>query len=76
MAIDLAQVNWVYVFLYAAFAFVASLVGNSLTFHNRLVGAILTAVFFAGLFVGWHYYPHKIQIGIPVELPGKAPVQR
>lgn len=70
MPFDLSQVNWIYVILYAVFAFVASIVGNSLTFNNRLVGGLFTAALFAAMYVGWHYYPHHLAIGIPVELPG------
>lgn len=71
MPIDLAQVNWLLVGMYSVFVFFASLIGNSLTFHNRPVGALLTAVLFAAMFIGWHYYPHGINIGLPVGLAGK-----
>jgi hypothetical protein len=55
---DWAAVNWVNVGLLAAFAFLASLIGNILAFNSRLFGAILTAILFAAIFVLWTYYPH------------------
>jgi hypothetical protein len=58
MPIDWASVNWVTVGLYSVFAFVAALIGNLLSFQNRIGGAILAAVFFAALFIFWTYYPH------------------
>ncbi len=71
MPIDFSLVNWLYVALYAIFVFIASLVGHLLTFQNRLVGAILAAVFFTALFIAWHYYPHGLDIGLPTAAPGK-----
>jgi hypothetical protein len=68
MPIDWAAVNWVYVALLSAFAFVGSLIGNVLSFRSRLIGAILTAVLFAAMYVFWTYYPHGIT------LPGLKPV--
>ena len=56
--IDLASVNWLYVAILAAFVFVASLIGNFLSFGRRVSGALLTAILFAAAFVAWSYYPH------------------
>ena len=53
---DLATVDRVQVALYSAIAFLAALVGNALSFNNRLMGSILTAVFFAVFFVAWTYW--------------------
>jgi len=58
MPIDLATVDWVYVGVLAVFAFLASIVGNLLSFNHRGIAAILTAIVFAALFVAWTYYPH------------------
>lgn len=57
---DLATVNWVQVALYSAIAFLASIVGNAISFGNRAMGAILTAVFFAVFFVAWMYWLQAI----------------
>jgi len=67
MPIDWGTVNWVNVGLLSVFAFVAALIGNFLSFRHRLVGAILTAIFFAVLYVFWTYYPHGLV------LPGVTP---
>jgi dolichyl-phosphate-mannose--protein O-mannosyl transferase len=64
MPIDISAVNWVFVALMAAIAFISSLVGNIISFRNRFLGAILTGVIFAILFVVWDYYPHNL--GLPI----------
>ena len=70
MPIDLATVNWLYVIVLAILVFVSTLVGNILSFHHRMMEALLSAVVFAGLFVFWTYYPH----GLP--LPTTLTVQK
>jgi lipopolysaccharide export LptBFGC system permease protein LptF len=65
MPIDLSAVNWTYVALMAAFAFVASLIGSILSFRNRIGGALLAAILFAAMYVMWNYYPHP-QIQLPI----------
>ena len=65
MPIDLSTVNWTYVALMAAFAFVASLIGGVLSFRNRIGGALLAAILFAAMYVMWNYYPHP-QIQLPI----------
>jgi hypothetical protein len=62
MPIDLATVDWVYVCVLAVFVFLASIVGNLLSFHHRGFAAVLTAVAFVALFVGWTYYPHGLPL--------------
>lgn len=64
---DPATVDWVQVGLYSAIAFLAALVGNALSFGNRLMGSILTAVFFAVFFVAWTYWLQ------PIAMPPAAP---
>jgi len=54
--IDWATVNWGYVALLAGFAFLAGLIGSLLSFRNILAGAILTALLFGVIYVGWTYY--------------------
>ena len=71
MTIDLAQVDWLYVAVLAVLAFLASLVGNLLAFGNRGMGAVLSAILFAALFVGWTYYPHGLPL--PTSPKSQAP---
>jgi len=65
MAIDLSAVNWVYVVLMAAFAFVAALLGSIISFRNRVGGALVAAILFAAMYVAWNYYPHP-QVPLPI----------
>lgn len=60
MRFDLATVDWVYVAILALFVFVSTWVGSLLSFKNSGRAAVLSAVLFAGLFVFWTYYPHRI----------------
>ncbi len=64
MGIDLAMVNWVFVALMAALAFVAALLGSLIAFRNRFAAAIIAGVLFAAFFVAWNYYPHSF--GLPI----------
>jgi hypothetical protein len=64
MPIDLSAVNWVFVGLMAALAFVAALLGSLIAFRNRFVGAVIAGVLFAAGFVAWNYYPHSF--GLPI----------
>ncbi len=62
MPIDLASVNWIYVGVLGVFVFLASVVGNLIAFNHRGMGAILTALIFAALFIAWTYYPHGLPL--------------
>ena len=62
MPIDLAAVNWLYVVVLALLVFIASFVGNILSFSHRGMAALLSALLFAGLFVFWTYYPHHLPL--------------
>jgi hypothetical protein len=64
MPIDLSNVNWLFVVLMAALAFVAALLGSLIAFRNRFLGAILAGILFAVGFVAWNYYPHAF--GLPI----------
>jgi hypothetical protein len=64
MPIDLTAVNWTFVGLMAALAFVAALLGSLIAFRNRFLGGILAAILFAIGFVAWNYYPHNF--GLPI----------
>jgi hypothetical protein len=66
MPIDWAAVDWIYVGVLAVFAFLAAFIANILAFNSRGFAAILAAVIFAALFVGWTYYPHGLPL--PVRL--------
>ena len=65
MAIDLSTVNWIFVALMAGFVFVAALLGSLISFRNRVGGALIAAILFAAMYVGWSYYPHP-QIQLPI----------
>lgn len=71
-AIDLATVDWVYVGVLAVLVFLATLIANVLTFGHRGMAALLSAIIFAALFVGWTYYPHGLPL--PTRLGGPTPV--
>lgn len=60
MPIDLAEVDWLYVILLAAFVALASFLGGLLSFGRRGAAAMLSGVFFATIFIFWTYYPHRV----------------
>jgi hypothetical protein len=63
-ALDLSTVNWTFVGLMMALAFITAILGSLIAFRNRLVGAIIAAILFGIGFVAWNYYPH--QFGLPI----------
>jgi hypothetical protein len=65
--IDWANVNWFYVAVMAIFVFVATLVGDVLSFQHRGVAALLSAILFAVIFVFWSYYPHHLPLPTRLE---------
>jgi hypothetical protein len=65
MPIDLSAVNWVFVGLMIAFAFVAALLGSLIAYRNRFAGAIIAGILFGAMFVAWNYYPHPT-IALPI----------
>ncbi|MFA6266834.1 MAG: hypothetical protein WC670_14115 [Pseudolabrys sp.] len=69
MPIDLADVNWLYVIILAFFVFIASLIGNLLSWQSRSTAAGLTALLFAVFFIAWSYYPHGLPL--PTRLTGE-----
>jgi hypothetical protein len=71
MPIDLLHVDWLYVGVLAIFVFVATSVGNLLSFNHRGIAAFLAAVAFVAIFVAWTYYPHGLPL--PTSLAQKAP---
>ena len=58
--IDWLNVDWLYVAVLTVFVFITTLLGELLSLHRRLTGAILSAVLFAVAFVFWTYYPHRV----------------
>jgi hypothetical protein len=72
MPIDLAAVNWLYVIILAVFVFVATFIGNLLSFSHRGMAALLSALIFTGIFVMWTYYPHHLPLPITVSEPKPA----
>ncbi|MEP7031604.1 MAG: hypothetical protein ABI830_11775 [Pseudolabrys sp.] len=62
MPIDLASVDWLYVAILALFVFVATWLGNLLSFNSRNMAALLSALAFVAIFVAWTYYPHKLPL--------------
>ncbi len=46
MGIDLSSVDWMFVGLMTALAFVTALLGSVIAFRNRFVGAIIAAILF------------------------------
>ena len=60
MPLVLANVDWVYVAILAFLVFMSTFVGSLLSFRNIGRAAVLSALIFAGLFVFWTYYPHRI----------------
>ncbi|MBS0247087.1 MAG: hypothetical protein JSR61_10735 [Proteobacteria bacterium] len=71
MPIDLAQVNWLYVIILSFFVFIASLIGNVLSWQSRSTAAGLTALLFAVIFIAWSYYPHGLPL--PTRLGDMVP---
>lgn len=63
-ALDLSTVNWVFVGLMMALAFIAAILGSLIAFRNRFAGAIIAAILFGIGFIAWNYYPH--QFGLPI----------
>ena len=62
MPIDLSTVDWLYVGVLAVLAFLATGIGNLLSFNHRGLAAFLSALLFAALFVAWTYSPHGLPL--------------
>jgi hypothetical protein len=61
-AIDWGTVNWLYFGLLVAVVFLTSLIGAYLSFRRRGLGALISALLFAGVFIFWSYYPHHLPL--------------
>jgi hypothetical protein len=70
--IDWASVNWLYVILLALFVFLSTLIGTVISFRRAFLGALLSAVLFAGVFIFWTYYPHGLPL--PISANGQKTV--
>jgi hypothetical protein len=64
MVIDLSSVDWQFVGLMTALAFVTALLGGFIAFKSRFLGAVIAAILFGIGFVAWNYYPHNF--GLPI----------
>ena len=62
IAIDWANVNWLYVTVLAIFVFLSVIIGTLLSFRHIFYGAVLSALLFAAAFVFWNYYPHGLPL--------------
>ena len=62
--------DWFYVVVLAVLVFIASGIGNLLSSPAVALGAVLSAILFAALFVAWTYYPHGLPL--PTRLGGPA----
>jgi hypothetical protein len=62
IAIDWANVNWLYVTVLVIFVFLSTLIGTILSFRHVFYGAVLSALLFAAAFVFWNYYPHDLPL--------------
>jgi uncharacterized protein (DUF1330 family) len=62
IAIDWANVNWLYVTVLAIFVFFSAIIGTLLSFKHVFYGAVLSALLFATAFVFWNYYPHGLPL--------------
>jgi hypothetical protein len=72
MPIDLAQVDWLYVAVLAAFVLVTTFVGSVLSFGHRWTTAVLSALLFTTIFVFWTYYPHRVPLPRTLKSPVTA----
>ena len=77
--IDWSQVVWAEVITLSVLVLVAAFIGNfiNIIFNgNPITGAIIAAVLFGLLFIGWKHYPHGIDIaelyGTQVETTGSS----
>lgn len=53
---DWSAVNWLNLSVFTASAFVAALAGGFIGRRNYTLTAFLTAIFFAGIYIGWSGY--------------------
>lgn len=63
--IDWSQIEWVTVITFSVLVLVAAFIGNFVNIlfsGNPITGAILTALIFGAIFIGWKHYPHGIDI--------------
>jgi len=72
MPIDLAAVSWFYVAVLGVFVFVATLIGNLLSFNHRGWAALLSALAFVVIFVFWTYYPHHLPLPTAITIQKAA----
>jgi len=62
--IDWSQVVWAEVITLSVLVLVASFIGNfvNIVFNgNPITGAIISAVLFGLIYIGWKHYPHGLE---------------
>ena len=62
LPIDWSTVNWLYFAMLVAIVFVVSLIGSVLSFQRHFFAALISSILFAGLFIFWTYYPHRLPL--------------
>src|SRR5262245_63994291 len=73
IAIDWANVNWLYVTVLAIIVFLSTMIGTILSFRHVFYGAVLSALLFAAAFVFWNYYPHDLPLPTFMTAQQKVP---
>jgi hypothetical protein len=63
-SVDWAHIDWDFVGLMTALAFVTALLGTFIAFRSRFVGSIIAAILFGIGFVVWNYYPHNFGLKV------------
>lgn len=53
---DWAEVNWVGLAILSGSVFLSALIGSFIGRRNKVLTALLTAVIFAGIYLGWTGY--------------------
>jgi uncharacterized protein (DUF1330 family) len=74
IAIDWANVNWLYVTVLAIFVFFSTMIGTILSFRHVFYGAVSSALLFAAAFVFWNYYPHDLPLPTLMTAQQQVPV--
>jgi xanthine/uracil permease len=66
-----SAIDWVSLVALSILVLVAARIGQSLSFDNRGVGALITALLFAVGFAAWSYSLHdSIRQGLAMVMPG------
>jgi hypothetical protein len=63
-SVDWAHIDWNFVWLMTALAFVTALIGTFIAYRSRFVGSIIAAILFGIGFVIWNYTPHNFGLQV------------